>query len=82
MQVASIRGLYIRQCYRFENSDFAFWAFVFSAVYPNPCWKPVRNAAITHERMVSEDDHLRNGKSGKETDFSAMGRRFIHLCIS
>ena len=50
--------MHLRQQHRFENSDFAFWAFVFSAVYPDPRGRPVGNAAITHEWMFSEQHEL------------------------
>ena len=50
----SVARLNIGLCYPPENADFAFWLFVFKPVGPDPVGRPARNAAITHEWMVSE----------------------------
>ena len=50
----SVARLNIGLCYSPENADFSFWVFVFKPVCPDPVGRPARNAAITHEWMVSE----------------------------
>jgi hypothetical protein len=48
-QKASIRPLHFRQKYRSQNSEFAFRAFDFSAIYPNPSGWPATATTIRHQ---------------------------------